>query len=146
MCLDDCLNSNMSTISLRLILSVLLKPAAPRLEDEAAASKESLPSTNPQRVFHVSQVPLWMQWDPYISHGYRTQLNSFKECFRSLFYLHNESVNIWSHILPGLYFLALLLAIDYWALELPFQAPLSDIIAVQAYVAATVGCLMFSVS
>lgn len=136
----------MSKISLRLILSVLLKPSAPNLKEETASPEEPLPRTKPQRVFHISKVPLWMQWDPYISYGYRTQLNSFRECFRSLFYVHNESVNIWSHTLPGLYFLALLLAIDYWALELPFQAPLPDIIAIQSYVAATAGCLFFSVS
>ncbi|OJJ96373.1 hypothetical protein ASPACDRAFT_34852 [Aspergillus aculeatus ATCC 16872] len=85
-----------------------------------------------------------MQWDPYIKHGYRAQLNSFRRCFWSLFHLHNESVNTWSHILPGVYFLVILLAIDYWIAPLPFEVPLSDILAVQTYVAGTAGCLVFS--
>ena len=87
-----------------------------------------------------------MQWDPYIRHGYRAQLNSFTECFRLLFHLHNESVNTWSHMLPGLYFLILFLAIDYWALQLSFQVQLPVILAIQKYVAGTAECLIFSVS
>ncbi|KAL3482072.1 hemolysin-III related-domain-containing protein [Aspergillus californicus] len=85
-----------------------------------------------------------MQRDPYITQGYRRQSNSYQKCFWSLFYLHNESVNTWSHILPGLYFLVLLFAIDHWALQIPFHAPLSDIFAIQAYVTGTAGCLIFS--
>jgi adiponectin receptor len=87
-----------------------------------------------------------MQWDTYILHGYRAQLNSFERCFWSLFYLHNESVNTWSHLVSGLYFLILLLAIDYWITQVPLEVPVVDIVAIQTYVAGTAGCLIFSVS
>mmetsp|Transcript_49929 Transcript_49929/g.98638 ORF Transcript_49929/g.98638 Transcript_49929/m.98638 type:complete len:410 (+) Transcript_49929:122-1351(+) len=39
---------------------------------------------------------------PFIFSCYRPQLRSVRECLTSLFYLHNETVNIWSHLLGGL--------------------------------------------
>jgi hypothetical protein len=34
----------------------------------------------------------------YIDHGYRNA-SSFQEAFLSLFELHNETLNIWSHLI-----------------------------------------------
>ncbi|KAB8072368.1 hemolysin-III related-domain-containing protein [Aspergillus leporis] len=134
----------MAMASLRLSMSSLLTLSPPKWE-----KKRSVDGRKPllkQRVFHASQVPGWMQWDTYILHGYRAQLNSFERCFWSLFYLHNESVNTWSHLVPGLYFLILLLAIDYWITQVPLEVPVVDIVAIQTYVAGTAGCLIFSVT
>lgn len=38
----------------------------------------------------------------HITHGYRINFNTPKKIFRSLFMIHNESVNIWSHCLPAM--------------------------------------------
>lgn len=38
-----------------------------------------------------------------ITHGYRINFNTPRKIFRSLFMLHNESVNIWSHCLPAFF-------------------------------------------
>ncbi|KAH4061637.1 hypothetical protein HBI55_181870 [Parastagonospora nodorum] len=46
--------------------------------------------------------PPWMRADQFIKTGYRRQLNSFYRCVTSLLYLHNEFVNIWSHLGPGI--------------------------------------------
>lgn len=99
-----------------------------------------------QRVVHYEDLPTWMQNDPYIRRGYRKQLSSFRKCYQSLFYLHNESVNIWSHLLVGLFFVALLLAADYSVFyECPHISS-SDTLAVQSYLAGATGCLFLSVS
>lgn len=45
----------------------------------------------------------WLHVDPHIRYGYRPQLQSVSDCARSLFYVHNELINIWSHLLPSLY-------------------------------------------
>ena len=45
--------------------------------------------------------------NPALRSGYRPSL-PVTECFASIFALHNETVNIWSHLLGGLGFLALL--------------------------------------
>lgn len=46
-----------------------------------------------QRILHIDHLPEWMRADPYINYGYRRESNSFRECFESLFYPHNELVN-----------------------------------------------------
>ena len=99
-----------------------------------------------QSLLTFEDLPEWMQGDPYIRGGYRKQLNSLTECFESLFYLHNESVNIWSHLLGGVFFFALLLTADYSIFHTVPEIALSDAVAVQFYLAGATGCLFLSVS
>lgn len=47
-----------------------------------------------------------MQFNPFITHGYRTYLST-KLCFESIFWWTNETVNIWSHIFGLFMFFAL---------------------------------------
>src|SRR4051812_20901269 len=49
-------------------------------------------------------LPSWQQDNHYIHSGYRPASNSFKRSFASLGYLHNESVNIYSHLMGGFSF------------------------------------------
>lgn len=90
-------------------------------------------------------LPKWMQSDPYIRRGYRRQYNSFSACLQSLFYLHNETVNIWSHLLPTLGYFLTLIRTDYSILHSGVQISATDNAAVQSYVVASVVCLLFSV-
>lgn len=39
----------------------------------------------------------------FINKKYRKQL-SYCDCFWSLFHFHNETMNIWTHLLSSLYF------------------------------------------
>lgn len=68
---------------------------------------------------------------------------------RSVFYLHNESVNIWSHLLPTLAYLVVLLATDYSTLRDEknggVRLSTADNAVLQTYIAGSVVCLMFSV-
>ncbi|XP_078701807.1 progestin and adipoQ receptor family member 3-like [Branchiostoma floridae x Branchiostoma belcheri] len=43
----------------------------------------------------------------YIYYGYRVNLTTW-ECIKGLFVLSNETVNIWSHLIPTVYFVVLL--------------------------------------
>ena len=99
----------------------------------------------PKHVLHWDELPTWMKVDPYIKRGYRKQMNSFSGCFWSLFYPHNEFVNIWSHLLPSLTLLGLLLGADSWVLYRGIEAPLMDNLVIQVYMMGTAGCLFFSV-
>ncbi|KAH8808127.1 hemolysin-III related-domain-containing protein, partial [Xylogone sp. PMI_703] len=49
-------------------------------------------------------LPVWQQDNHYIRSGYRVASGSFKRSFASLGYLHNESVNIYTHLLGSLLF------------------------------------------
>lgn len=98
-----------------------------------------------QRVWSREDLPQWMQSDPYILRGYRCQLDSFSACVQSIFYLHNESVNIWSHLSPTLAYLAVLLATDYSALHTGVDLSTADNTILQTYVFCCISCLAFSV-
>lgn len=102
-------------------------------------------SVRAQRVLHFDSLSSWMQADPYVKYGYRVESNSFIECFWSLFYLHNEFVNIWSHLLPALFFLNLLFVADYEALYGLVAVSWIDNLVIQTYIAGTAACLLLSV-
>ena len=47
---------------------------------------------------HKSQ-PNWLQDNEYLIMGHRSEMPSLKECFKSVFKLHSETGNIWSHFI-----------------------------------------------
>ena len=51
------------------------------------------------------EIPSWQQDNEFILSGYRPATGSFKRCFESLGYAHNETVNIYSHIIGAAIFL-----------------------------------------
>eukprot|EP00091_Calanus_sinicus_P011046 TRINITY_DN25189_c0_g1_i1.p1 TRINITY_DN25189_c0_g1~~TRINITY_DN25189_c0_g1_i1.p1 ORF type:complete len:112 (-),score=27.23 TRINITY_DN25189_c0_g1_i1:84-419(-) len=54
-----------------------------------------------------SEMPSWMGDNEFILSHHRPELNSFKECFKSVFSLHSETGNIWTHLLGLLGFVIL---------------------------------------
>jgi len=50
---------------------------------------------------------------PFIKSGYRLGY-TFNHCIHSLFQLHNETVNAWSHLLGALYWLYQLYYVPFW--------------------------------
>jgi adiponectin receptor len=54
----------------------------------------------------ISQVPEWYGENPYIRSGYRPVFAAVAPCFRSWSYLHNQSFNIYTHLVPGVLALA----------------------------------------
>jgi len=49
-------------------------------------------------------LPSWQQDNHFILSGYRPQSNSYKKSAQSLGYLHNETVNIYTHLIGSLAF------------------------------------------
>lgn len=54
-------------------------------------------------LYDYHEAPPFLLGNPHIKSGYRGYLPT-KLCLKSLFTLHNESINIWSHLLVGLFF------------------------------------------
>jgi adiponectin receptor len=54
------------------------------------------------------EAPKYLQDNEYIIEGYLLNCNTFKKTLRSLFVLHNESVNVWSHLIGAISFLFLI--------------------------------------
>lgn len=50
---------------------------------------------------HWDSLPEWQRDNHFIHNGYVRETNSLKRCLHSLTYLHNESVNIYSHLIPS---------------------------------------------
>lgn len=63
-------------------------------------------SENDHGLLSYDEIPLWYQDNECIRHGYRPVMNDINTCFESWTYLHNETANIYSHLLPA--FLAIL--------------------------------------
>ena len=47
--------------------------------------------------FH--HLPAWLQDNDFLTHGHRPPLPSFRACFKSIFRIHTETANIWTHLL-----------------------------------------------
>lgn len=52
-------------------------------------------------------LPSWLQDNDYLFHGHRPPLESFNACFWSIFRMHTETINIWTHLIGCLTFLYL---------------------------------------
>lgn len=67
----------------------------------------SLPKAGKARraLLSFDELPEWHQDNQYILHGYRPISGSAQVSFRSWSYIHNESVNIYSHLIPAVTFL-----------------------------------------
>ena len=143
-------------------------PLSHRNETLASSKAASLsPSPHPlasapkqATLFTYENLPAWLQTDPLILTAYRPPLNSLWRCAASLWYLHNEWVNVWSHLLPAIGYL---MALGAWAIEVKSSADSSlgieviggveegceiagkDYVMLALYMAGTAGCLLLSV-
>ena len=54
------------------------------------------------------EAPKFLQDNEYIAKGYLLNCNTFKKTFKSLFMCHNETVNIWTHLLGAIFFFFLI--------------------------------------
>lgn len=85
-----------------------LPPADDETSTHTSADNLSLPTQNgaePSRLLSYDEIPGWYQDNQYIWGGYRPVSNSTKSCLRSWFRLHNEFVNIHSHLWSAVAFL-----------------------------------------
>lgn len=62
----------------------------------------------PITLLSYHEAPEYLQFNPYIRSGYRGYLST-KMCFESMFWMTNETINIWSHVFGWMLFLGLTL-------------------------------------
>lgn len=86
----------------------------------------------------------WQKDSPFIRSGYRPESNSAHACFTSWLYLHNETVNIYSHLLPGILFLTgEVMIYQYFDVNYP-MATVSDRLIFSFFLLTAVTCLGLS--
>ncbi|KFM58034.1 ADIPOR-like receptor, partial [Stegodyphus mimosarum] len=59
------------------------------------------------KVCHFSSLPKWLQDNDFLHRGHRPPLPSFTACFRSIFRIHTETGNIWTHLLGCISFIGI---------------------------------------
>jgi adiponectin receptor len=123
------------------------------VEDIASETIDKVESV--LRAFH--EAPTYQQDNHFILRGYRGELNSFKRCFDSLWYVHNETgsrvhfptlteVNIWSHLLGAIGFGLLAGFTSFTYLKRYPTSSSADISVFACFFGGAVICLGFSAS
>uniref|UniRef100_A0A8R1HQE5 Progestin and adipoQ receptor-like protein 1 n=2 Tax=Caenorhabditis japonica TaxID=281687 RepID=A0A8R1HQE5_CAEJA len=59
------------------------------------------------KVLKYEHLPEWLQDNEFLRHGHRPPLPSFSECFKSIWSLHTETGNIWTHLIGCVAFILL---------------------------------------
>ncbi|KAF2741906.1 HlyIII-domain-containing protein [Sporormia fimetaria CBS 119925] len=78
------------------------------------------------RLCNFDALPKWYQDNPYILTAYRPVSNSYHSCIRSLTYLHNETLNIYTHLIPATILALALPTLQLRISQLYPEAPLLD--------------------
>eukprot|EP00736_Rhodelphis_marinus_P005841 Rmarinus@m.29315 len=116
---------------------VVNTPLLPVTEDDLISTFDG-----PVEIVHISQTPKWLR-SLDIHHGYRVN-HSVSQCITSLFSLHNETVNVWSHLVPGIVFIYLGVYeahSAFWELE---NHKFRDAIILSIFLFSTSACMFFS--
>ncbi|KAJ5923412.1 hemolysin-III channel protein Izh2 [Penicillium verhagenii] len=120
------------------------KQSSPHISKQISPS---LPPSNlelPQTLLSYHEVPGWYADNPYIHSGYRPISKSTQKSLSSLFFLHNESINIYSHLIPAVAFV-----LAEWALYRYIQiwyprTPINDQIIFAFFLLTATVCLGIS--
>ncbi|KAF9580261.1 hypothetical protein BGW38_003166 [Lunasporangiospora selenospora] len=93
-----------------------------------------------------AELPPWMKDNPAIRTGYRRPTLSYRKSIASLWYLHNESVNIWSHLLGAVTCLIVAPIVYFKVLGLFDTAQWTDVAVFYGFIAGAIICLTMSAS
>ncbi|KAL1881530.1 hypothetical protein Plec18167_003126 [Paecilomyces lecythidis] len=82
------------------------RPARPSLKSSAtplkiAVDREPVEQAPSKKTLKIDEVPRWYDVNPFIISGYRRESNSLLGSLASWTYLHNETCNIYSHLIPA---------------------------------------------
>nr|XP_028567804.1 uncharacterized protein LOC114587564 isoform X4 [Podarcis muralis] len=95
------------------------------------------------RVMPYDVLPDWLKDNDFLLHGHRPPMPSFRACFRSIFRLHTETGNIWTHLLGFLFFLVL--GIGYMiSPNMKYVAPIQERVVFGMFFLGAILCLCFS--
>uniref|UniRef100_A0A672S3N3 Adiponectin receptor 1 n=1 Tax=Sinocyclocheilus grahami TaxID=75366 RepID=A0A672S3N3_SINGR len=88
-------------------------------------------------------LPDWLKDNDYLLHGHRPPMPSFRTCFGSIFRIHTETGNIWTHLLGLILFLSLG-TLTMLRPNVSFMAPVQEKVVFGVFFLGAVLCLCFS--
>ena len=129
----------------RLNLESYSMDTAKQATSKAAGKGKELEQKAEEKLILLwDELSTWQQDNHYIHSGYRAQSNSYAKSWRSLGYLHNETVNIYTHLIGALLAAVASIAL-YNTLEPRYEtATREDVWAFGCYFAGAVACLGMS--
>ncbi|KAI8907960.1 hemolysin-III related-domain-containing protein [Gorgonomyces haynaldii] len=101
--------------------------------------------TNSYNIFTITykDLPDWVVDNKWIYGGYRRETGCWTGCFLSLFYWHNETGNVYTHLLGALFFIVVApICLIEW-MQIP-TTQWGDRLSLMAYFAGAVICLGLS--
>ena len=120
--------------------------APPSTAGAASSTPSSFQHRHPHDLVDYDDLPEWNKDNEYVRTGYRqADRLSTMECLSTVFRLHNETINIWSHMLGAASFVALT---GWCARQVTLQAggTALDRCAFIPFFIGVVGCLGLSTS
>lgn len=114
------------------------------LSGATKAAKELEKEVEEKLILLWDEISPWQQDNHYIHSGYRAESRSYLKSWKSLLYIHNETVNIYSH-LSGAVFAAISCIFLYHTLEPRYEtASREDVLVFSCFFAGAVACLGMS--
>ncbi|KAJ2338003.1 hypothetical protein GGF43_006977, partial [Coemansia sp. RSA 2618] len=96
------------------------------------------------RHLHWNELPAWMRDNQFILSGYRHPTNSYRKCFASWLYVHNETGNIMTHLGGALAFLVLCFTVTRGLLLEFATVDWRDTVTLYAFLLGAVACMGLS--
>ncbi|CAG0923847.1 unnamed protein product, partial [Notodromas monacha] len=90
---------------------------------------------------HFSHLPAWMQDNEFLHRWHRPPLPSFSACFKSIFRVHTETGNIWTHLLGCLAFIGVA---TYFLTRPSIEVDMQEKLVFAAFFAGAILCLGMS--
>lgn len=94
------------------------------------------------KVTHHNFLPDWLKDNDYLHYHHRPPLPSFRTCFKSIFRIHTETGNIWTHLLGCLAFI--IIAIYFLVQSIMSRDDWQEIVAYMMFFSGAILCLGFS--
>uniref|UniRef100_UPI00358E91BF adiponectin receptor protein 1-like n=1 Tax=Myxine glutinosa TaxID=7769 RepID=UPI00358E91BF len=95
------------------------------------------------RVIPHDVLPDWLKDNDFLLHGHRPPMPSFRACFGSIFRLHTETGNIWTHLI-GFFFFLVLALVYLFRPNIKFVSPIQEKVVFGVYFLGAILCLCFS--
>ncbi|CAG7815672.1 unnamed protein product [Allacma fusca] len=90
---------------------------------------------------HFKALPRWLQDNDFLHRGHRPPLPSVVECLKSIFRLHTETGNIWTHLLGCLAFLVVAI---YFLSRPRVEIDLQEKLVFAVFFVGAIACLFLS--
>lgn len=105
-----------------------VRKRSPASSEQKIPSKDSFPAhvSLPKRIVSwawntvpYDSLPKWLRDNEFLHKSHRPPMYSFRGCMKSVFRMHTETMNIWSHLIGFLFFMAITVSVycfqDYFA-------------------------------